>query len=86
MFSTQLEQIQRQKEKAFSIFHKTRVKLLQTIDQANQHIYENDQVIIDNNLQNQELTHTNDQIIGHINEIRGSLGQIDAIIGTAQGV
>lgn len=81
MFSNQLEHIQKQKEKAFSVFHKTRIKLLKTIDHANQCIGENELQIAENDEKNQELKDTNETIKGHITEIRDSLGQIDSILG-----
>lgn len=82
MFSTQLEHIQKQTNKALGVFNKTRVSLLKTIDQANQCIHLNEVQIFNNEEQNQELRMTNNSIINQVSDIRKSLGQIDSILGS----
>lgn len=84
MFSTQLEQIQNRKQKAFAIFHKTKNSLLNTIEQAKAHIDLNREAILQKSEEVRELKSTNDALFGHIDEISASINQIDTIIGVGK--
>lgn len=74
MFQAGSEEIRKQKEKAFSIFTKTKARLQSVIDQARSHVEVN-------NIEIQKRKEENVELYSHIQEMETSARQIDSIIG-----
>lgn len=74
MFTTQLEQIKKQKSKALSVFMTTRDNLKDLITKADKCLNDNKDMI-------QQINNENDEIQLHINEMVSSVTQITTIIG-----
>lgn len=81
--SHQLEQITKQKNKAFAVLIKTRKQLVEVVDQAQKFLSENRASISDKRQEIDTLDAVNTELLQHMTSVEKSIDETDRILNPA---